>query len=137
MFTINTLRNISAQTAYQYLIFTLVTYFLCIQAWDQSPTTNAAIATWIIGLVAWVIKKETGLTADQKKVIGISCSVFIFSLASWLLSDFDLNIKKIEPDIRFLLFGLTVIAVSYSQLTINQLSAALIIAGISNGGSAL
>jgi len=118
-------------------MFVLVTYFLGIQAWNQSPTTDAAIVIWAIGLISWIVKRETALTDSQKKIALASCLVFFTCLLSWLFSDYDLAIKKLEPDTRFLLFGLVVIAVSSSKLSINQLFIALIIAGISYGCSAL
>jgi len=90
-----------------------------------------------MGLIAWAIKRDTGLTSGQKKIVLASCLVFIACLLSWLLSEYDLIFKKIEPDTRFLLFGLTLIAVSLSGVTINQFFIALIIAGISYGCSGL
>lgn len=131
------LSKLSPQIYLQYLMFVLVTYFLGIQAWNQSPTTDAAIVIWAIGLISWIVKRETALTDSQKKITLASCLVFFTCLLSWLFSDYDLAIKKLEPDSRFLLFGLVVVAVSSSKLSINQLFIALIIAGISYGCSAL
>jgi O-antigen ligase len=131
------LSKLSPQTCLQYLMFALITYFLSIQAWNQSPTTNAAILTWITGLILCVVKRDTGLTDNQKKIVFTSCFVFFTCLLSWLFSDYELTIKKLEPDTRFLLFGLTIIAVNSSKLSMNQLFTGLIIAGISYGCSGL
>lgn len=131
------LSKLSPQIFLQYLMFALVTYFLGIQAWNQSPTTDTAIIIWLVGLISWVIKCETGVTDGQKNIILASCLVFLTCLLSWFFSDYELTFKKIEPDTRFLFFGLTVIAVTSSKLSINQLFIALIIAGISYGCSAL
>jgi O-antigen ligase len=134
---ISYLSKLSSQNYLQYLMFALITYFLSIQAWNQSPTTNAAILTWVTGLILWIVKRDTGLTGNQKKIVFASCFVFFTCLLSWLFSDHELAIKKLEPDTRFLLFGLTIIAVSSSKLSMNQLFAGLIIAGISYGCSGL
>jgi len=129
--------NITPQICLQYLMFFLVTYFLSIQAWNQSPTTDAAILIWIVGLITWAVKGELGLSGGQIKIALASCFVFFTCLLSWLFSDYDLDFKKFEPDTRFLLFGLTIIAISLSKLSINQFFIALIIAGISYGCSGI
>lgn len=129
---------LDAQQLLKYAVFALISFFLCIQAWDQSPTTDAAILLWAIGLcLSLRYWNQPLLTPEQKKISFLAFIVFAVSLISWIFSDYPVSSKDLEPELRFLLMPLAIIAVSRAGISINMLAISLIMGGISYGCSAL
>jgi len=121
------------------ITWAIVTIFLSIQAWNQSPTTDMAILLWVIALfrLAFERKKEP-LTDNHKRVIWAGIAVFIGAALSWYFSPYaPLPFKRLEPDLRFILIGLVFISLYRTNISIKHIIISLSIASVSYGFSAL
>lgn len=110
-------------------VFLIVCIFLISQPIQRHITINASTVLWIIGLLFLpTYMKNKNLKKEELQVYFLGAICFFISLASWLNSPyFDFTIKPIEPDARFLLFPLTIIAIQYSKITFKHFSIALIL----------
>lgn len=113
------------------VLFTISVFFIA-QPIERYIVVYAATVLWILGLVLlpFAIKSDSiGKKELIIYVLGAIC--FCISLASWLNSPyFNATVKPIEPDGRFLLFPLTVIAIQYSKLTFRHMALALFLGGM-------
>lgn len=108
-------------------VLLIVTVFFTAQPIHRSTVISCATLLWVIGLgfLPHYVKHKR---FDKKEVIlyGLGALAFGVCLLSWLMSPyFDGGLKTVEPDSRFLLFPLTVIAIRYSGLTYKHLALAL------------
>lgn len=108
-------------------VLLIVTVFFTAQPIHRSTVISCATILWILGLgfLPHYVKHKR---FDKNEIIlyGLGALVFGVCLLSWLMSPyFNGDFKTIEPDSRFLLFPLTVIAIRYSGLTYKHLALAL------------
>jgi O-antigen ligase len=130
------IKNIFKEDNLQWCLTALVllttSVFFIAQPFERHIVINAATILWIIGLgfLPLAIKNSSiGQRELTIYILGAIC--FFISLASWLSSPyFNATVKPIEPDVRFLLFPLTVIAIQHSQLTFRHMALALFLGGI-------
>ena len=115
-------------------VFVLLTasLFFIAQPIERHIVVNAATILWIIGLGFLPLAIKNNIIGKQELIIyALGAVCFFISLASWLNSPyFNATVKPIEPDGRFLLFPLTVIAIQYSKLTFRHIALALFLGGI-------
>jgi len=132
MILINTSKNSQLKILFSAIIFLITATFFTSQPIDRSVTISSATAFWIIGLLLIPIFIKNGYIEEKEKVLYLlGFSAFLISVISWLNSDYYNGVfSVIEPDLRFLLFPLTVIAVRYSNLTFRHLSYALLLGSI-------
>jgi len=108
-------------------ILLVITVFFSAQPIHRSTVISCAAILWVVGLgfLPHYLKNKQ---FDKNEMILYALGALVFSicLLSWLTSPyFDGKFKTIEPDSRFLLFPLTVIAIRYSGLTFKHLAIAL------------
>lgn len=108
-------------------ILLVVAVFFSAQPMHRSTVISCATILWVVGLgfLPHYLKNKQ---FDKNELILYVLGALVFSicLLSWLTSPyFDGKFKTIEPDSRFLLFPLTVIAIRYSGLTFKHLAIAL------------
>lgn len=117
----------------------IITIFLSIQAWNQSPTTDMAVLLWVIALLRLALERnKEPLTTGHMKVIWAGLAVFIAAALSWYFSPYSpLPFKRLEPDLRFILIGLVFVSLYRSNLSTKHIVISLSIASISYGLSAL
>ena len=106
--------------------------FFSAQPFHRATVISSSTALWLCGLLILphYLKNKA---FDKKEVVLyiIGGGTFFICLTSWLGSDyFNNQFKVIEPDARFLLFPLTVIAIRYSGLTLQHLAMALFFGSI-------
>jgi O-antigen ligase len=128
----NLIQKDNLQWCLSALVLLTVSVFFIAQPIERHIVINAATIFWIIGLgfLPTAIKNRY-IERQELKIYILGAVCFFISLASWLNSQyFNYTVKPIEPDARFLLFPLTVIAVQYSQLTFRHMALALFLGGI-------
>jgi O-antigen ligase len=130
-----TLKNIIRKEHLQLLLtaFVLLTvsFFFMAQPFQRSATISAATFLWLLGLV-FVPYYAKNKKYEKKELVlyAVGAASFFIGLASWLNSPyFDGTFYALEPDARFLLFPLTVIAVRCSGLNFQHLAIGLILGG--------
>lgn len=115
----------------------LVGGFFVTQPWDQNTSINFVILIWVVGLAylcSSLYQKKDLELGDAKSIILIAFIVFLSAFLSWINSDYEhLKVSLIEPDLRFLLLGFTIIAVVMSKMPMSYLYYILTFAGISYG----
>lgn len=104
-----------------------VSVFFIAQPFNRSTVISCATILWVIGLACLPLYWKNKEFEKQELVLyAIGAIAFFISLASWINSPyFDGSFKTIQPDSRFLLFPLTVIAIRYSGLTFQHLAVSL------------
>jgi len=112
-----------------FVLLTVSVFFIA-QPFQRSTVISCAMILWVIGLVClphyW---KNKEYEKQEFTLYAAGAVTFLICLVSWLNSPyFDGSLNMIEPDSRFLLFPLTVIAIRYSGLTFQHLAIALILA---------
>lgn len=129
---IYTVRKEYLQLLLSAFVLLTVSLFFIAQPFHRPTVITCATILWIIGLLFlphYLKKKQY----DRGELIlyALGALVFGICLLSWLNSPyFDGSFKTIEPDSRFLLFPLTVIAIRYSGLTFQHLAIALCLGSI-------
>lgn len=113
------------------VLFTISVFFIA-QPIERYIVVYAATVLWILGLVLLPFAIKNNSIGKQELIIyALGAICFCISLASWLNSPyFNATVKPIEPDGRFLLFPLTVIAIQYSKLTFRHMALALFLGGM-------
>ena len=114
------------------IVIITVSVFFIAQPIERHITVNAATILWIIGLGFLPLAIKNNMIAKvELKIYALGTVCFFISLASWLNSPyFNATVKPIEPDARFLLFPLTVIAIQYSKLTFRHMALALFLGSL-------
>lgn len=114
------------------LVLLTTSVFFIAQPFERHIVINAATILWILGLgFLPVAIKNNSIGQQELKIYILGAVCFFISLASWLNSPyFNATVKPIEPDGRFLLFPLTVIAIQYSKLTFRHMALALFLGGM-------
>jgi O-antigen ligase len=124
---INIIKREHLQLLLAAFILLTVSVFFIAQPFHRSTVISCATILWVVGLAClphyWRNKKYE----KQELILYANGAIaFFICLTSWLNSPyFDGSFKTIEPDSRFLLFPLTVIAIRYSGLTFQHLALAL------------
>jgi O-antigen ligase len=114
--------------AYTGLALLALCIFFAAQPFHRATVISSATLLWVFGLFCLPhYIKHKSFDKKELTLYALGFISFLICLISWLNSDyFDGQFKVIEPDARFLLFPLTVIAIRYSGLTFQHLAFALI-----------
>lgn len=104
-----------------------VSIFFIAQPFHRSTVISCATILWAIGLVYLPYYWQKKEYEKQELILyAIGALTFFICFVSWLNSPyFDGSFETIQPDARFLLFPLSVIAIRYSGLTFRHLTIAL------------
>ena len=115
------------------LLLLIVSVFFAAQPVHRATVITCATLLWVTGLLFLPRYLKDKYYDKNELIIYVAGAVtFFICLSSWLNSSyFDGSLKIIEPDLRFLLFPLTVIAIRYSGLTFRHLAIALFLASLS------
>jgi O-antigen ligase len=108
-------------------ILLVVAVFFSAQPMHRATVISCATILWVVGLgFSPHYLKNKQFDKNELILYVLGALVFSICLLSWLTSPyFDGKFKTIEPESRFLLFPLTVIAIRYSGLTFKHLAIAL------------
>lgn len=109
-----------------FVLLTVSVFFIA-QPFHRSTVISCATILWVIGL-AYLPHYCKNKEYEKQEIIlyAIGAITFFICLISWLNSPyFDGSFKTIQPDSRFFLFPLTVIAIRYSGLTFQHLAIGL------------
>jgi O-antigen ligase len=128
----NIIKEDNLQWCLTALVLLTTSVFFIAQPFERHIVINAATILWILGLGFLPIAiKNSSIRKQELKIYILGAVCFFISLASWLNSPyFNATVKPIEPDGRFLLFPLTVIAIQYSKLTFRHMALALFLGGM-------
>lgn len=128
----NFIKEDNLQWCLTVLVLLTASIFFIAQPIERHIVVNAATILWIIGLGFLPLAIKNNIIGKQElKIYALGAVCFFISLASWLNSPyFNATVKPIEPDGRFLLFPLTVIAIQYSKLTFRHMALALFLGGM-------
>ena len=128
----NLIKIDNLQWCFTGLVLLTISVFFIAQPIERHIAINAATILWIIGLGFLPLAIKNNMIGKQElKIYALGAVCFFISLASWLNSPyFNATVKPIEPDARFLLFPLTVIAIQYSKLTFRHMALALFLGGM-------
>jgi O-antigen ligase len=109
-----------------------ISVFFIAQPIERYIVVYASTILWIMGLTLLPFAIKSNAIKNQELTIyALGAVCFCISLASWFNSPyFNATVKPIEPDGRFLLFPLTVIAIQYSKLTFRHMALALFLGGV-------
>lgn len=110
-----------------FILLTISVFFIA-QPIHRPTVINSATILWVIGLFSIpYYLKQRDFNQLELKIYSSGIVVFLICILSWLNSPyFDGSFNILEPEARFLLFPLAVLAVRYSKLTFQHLVFALL-----------
>lgn len=120
------------QVALTAFVLLIVTVFFTAQPIHRSLVIDSASALWLIGLAFLPhYLRNKRFHKNELILYGLGALVFGVCLLSLLMSPyFDGGLKVLEPELRFLLFPLSIIAIRYSNLSFQHLALVLFLGSI-------
>lgn len=110
------------------LILLTISVFFIAQPIHRPAVIDSATVLWVIGLfyVPYYLKQRD-FNQQELRIYFTGAITFLICILSWINSPyFDNSFNLLEPEARFLLFPLAVLAIRYSKLTFQHLVFALL-----------